>query len=108
MDAFKMTRDWTALGSDPEKLIRFGNEWRRRSRPDRAFGYFRRAYDLLPDHPRAIAELGRSEAELRRWGDAVTHLSDALRFAGEDPWVEEHRDELAEKLDEARRHLGSR
>jgi hypothetical protein len=88
---------------DPEALIRQGNEMRRRGDPERAYGYFKRAYDL-GNTPRTAAQLGLVEQSLGNFGESDRHLSEALASA--DPWVERNRAALEESRTKARAHLG--
>jgi hypothetical protein len=87
---------------DPETLIKQGLDLRRRGDPERAYGYFKRAYDL-GNTPRAAAQLGLVECSLRNFVDSEHHLSEAL--AAKDPWVEKYRALLEDTRKKARAQL---
>ncbi len=54
--------------------------------------------------PRVLAQLALAEQSLQRWGDAFTHIDEALREA-QDPWIAAHRPELEDSLRIIREHL---
>jgi hypothetical protein len=88
---------------EPEALIRQGNEMRRGGDNARAFGYFKRAYDI-GHTPRSAAQLGLVEQALGHFVDSERHLSEALGAA--DPWVDANRTALDNSREKARAHLG--
>jgi len=88
---------------EPERLIRIGNELRRKGDNVRAFGYLQRAYDLSHT-PRAAAQLGLCEEAIGRFHEAEDHLTEAL--ASHDAWVDAKRQALEETRVSGRRHLG--
>jgi len=92
-----------ADADEPEKLIKTGNELRKKGDNLRAFGYLQRAYDLSHT-PRAAAQLGLCEQALGRFAEAESHLTEAL--ASRDAWVDDKRASLQQTRDGARKHLG--
>jgi hypothetical protein len=93
-----------AYAQDAEELIRHGNELRRKGYDDAALREFRRAYDLGAT-PRAAAQLGLAEQQVKRWGDAERHLTRALRDK-DDPWVSKNRRVLDAQLKVVRGQIG--
>lgn len=89
---------------EPERLIRLGNELRRKGDNVRAFGYLQRAYDLSRT-PRAEAQLGLCEEALGRFLEAEDHLTEAL--GSHDAWVDAKRQALEEARISGRKHLGN-
>jgi len=90
-------------GDEPERLIRIGNDLRRKGDNLRAFGYLQRAYDISRT-PRAAAQLGLCEQALGRFGEAEVHLGNAL--SSRDAWVDASRSTLEAARTAARKHLG--
>jgi hypothetical protein len=88
-----------------EELIQQGLELRRAGKDADAVPLFRRAYELLPT-PRAAAQLGLAEATVKRWGDAATHLEEALATPT-DPWIKRNRKALEDSLEDVRTHVGT-
>jgi len=96
-----------AAGDDAsaaDKLIHRGVELRRVHDDDGAQREFQKAYDLVHT-PRAAGQLGLAEQALGRWEDAETHLSEAIRAAG-DSWVAKNRAVLDQALVTIQAHLG--
>lgn len=90
-------------GDEPERLIRIGNDLRRKGDNLRAFGYLQRAYDISRT-PRAAAQLGLCEQALGRFAEAEVHLGSAL--GSRDAWVDASRSTLEAARAAARKHLG--
>ncbi len=59
----------------------------------------------LTHEPRAIAQVGVTEAQMGRWVAGEEHLTAAL--ATSDRWVRHHRDVLQAALDQVRQHIGN-
>jgi hypothetical protein len=88
---------------DPEKLIKQGNDMRRAGDNTRAYGYFKRAYDISHT-PRAAAQLGLMEQSLERFAESERHFTEAL--AASDPWIDQNRGVLEDSRKKVRAHLG--
>jgi hypothetical protein len=88
---------------EPEALIRQGLEMRRQGKDAKAYGYFKRAYELAHT-PRSAAQLGFVEQALEQFLEAEGHLAEAL--ATRDPWVQQHRAVLEESASKVRSRLG--
>ncbi len=95
----------TAAGADedPETLIGQGVALRRSGNDAKAFGYFKRAYEMSRT-PRTAAQLGLDEQALSRSADAERHLTEALQ--GNDAWVDQNRALIERSRDTVRLHLG--
>lgn len=92
-----------AEADEPERLIRAGNDLRRKGDDLRAFGYLQRAYDIAHT-PRAASQLGLCEQALGRFGEAEAHLSEAL--STHDAWVDAKRASLESTRAVVRKQLG--
>jgi hypothetical protein len=95
--------DARAESEEPEALIKQGVALRRNGDDARAYGYFKRAYDLAQT-PRSAAQLGLVEQALSRFVEAQKHLSEAL--ATKDAWVEQNRASLESSRTFVRGRLG--
>jgi PEGA domain len=93
-----------AHAQDADELIRRGNDLRRKGQDEAALREFQRAYELGAT-PHAAASLGLAEQQLRRWGDAERHLSQALRDKT-DPWVGKNRAVLEKQVKFVRGQIG--
>jgi hypothetical protein len=89
-------------GEDPEALIRQGTEVRRAGDDARAYGYYKRAYEIAHT-PRSAAQLGLVEQSLGNFVDSETHLSEALAAA--DPWIDKNRGVLESSRAKVRESL---
>lgn len=105
---------WLALGAGatpgfaedegPEALIRQGVSLRRNGEESKAYGYFRRAYEMAPT-PRSTAQFGLSSVAVGKYAEAEWLLSAAI--ASGDPWTVEHGAELEKGRTTARGKLGT-
>jgi hypothetical protein len=93
-----------AHAQDADELIRRGNDLRRKGQDEAALREFQRAYELGAT-PHAAASLGLAEQQLKRWGDAERHLSQALRDKT-DPWVGKNRAVLEKQVKFVRGQIG--
>jgi hypothetical protein len=88
---------------DPEALIRQGTNRRQLGDHQGAYRLFMRAYNARRT-PKTAAHLGSCEFEIGLWVEAETHITEALR--GEDPWIQQHYDQLSQIMGNLRQVLG--
>jgi hypothetical protein len=71
-----------------------------------ALATFQKAHAVAPSG-RTLAQIGLTEANLKRWVDAETHLAAALE-AHDTPWIEapKNRDAIVQALDLVSSHIG--
>ena len=93
------------VGSDEEGLISRGLELREKGDDEAALGAFRKAYELSKG-ARALAQVALAEQALGRWGNAETHLGQAIART-DDPWIARNKPLLEQALTEIQGHLGS-
>ncbi|HMF41065.1 MAG TPA: PEGA domain-containing protein [Polyangia bacterium] len=89
----------SARSSDPEALIRKGNELRQQGRNEEALPLFQAAY-AAERTPRTAGQLGLSEMTVGYWAEAEAHLTEALEFPSH-PWVAKNSEGLREMLRKA-------
>jgi hypothetical protein len=89
-----------ARSTDPETLIRKGNDLRQQGRNEEALPLFQAAY-AAARNPRTAGQLGLSEMTVGYWVEAETHLAEALEFPNH-PWVAKNSEGLREMLKKAR------
>ena len=82
-----------------------GEAMRAEHRDADALTYFEALYARAQE-PRALAQVGLSEAALGRWLDAESHLIEALT-ALRDPWITRNRMPLLATLEAMRTHIGT-
>src|SRR5262252_5115498 len=78
----------SAQTEEPEALIRQGIALRRAGEDARAYGYFKRAYEISKT-PRTTAQLGLASQAVGKFSEAELLLSAALET--DDPWVQQNR-----------------
>jgi hypothetical protein len=94
-----------AQQDDPNKLMAEGIVLRKQGGQDEeAARLFQKAYDISHS-VRAVAHLGTTEYNLKRFVEAEVHLAEALRSRN-DPWIEERRTPIKQTLDLTRAELG--
>jgi hypothetical protein len=99
-----IARPAAAQPVDADELTKHGLSLRRQRRDAEALTDFLRAYAVFPA-PRTLAQIALAEQALGLWVDAETHLRSAL-LVTDDPWIESHRELLAEGLSDIQSHLG--
>jgi tetratricopeptide (TPR) repeat protein len=76
----------TAVDSDPRNVslwIRLGNMYRNGIRPDLAVASYQRALEISPHDPEAHFFLAAAQLEQEKLEEAVAHLEQVLRHAGD-------------------------
>lgn len=86
-----------------DELIRQANDARRAGHDSEALPLFQRAWSTCHT-PRALAQVGLTEAALGRWLDADRDLSAAL-VSREDPWIARNLPRLSDALAQVAPHL---
>lgn len=89
---------------DLEALHRRGLALREAGRAAEALAVFQQAHAMSPE-PRSLVRMALAEAELGRWVDADTHLTQALEARG-DRFVRAHLRDLEAELASVHGHIG--
>lgn len=93
-----------AAQSESDGVYEEANRQRRRHHDDRALRMLQAHYARTHE-ARAEAAMGLAEMALERWGDAESHLAEAL-VATPTPWLDTNRAALATALQRCRQRIG--